>query len=347
MLVNWAKDKILYFRPMLQLLRILAFPFSLLYGLVVYLRNRLYDMGFFKSVSYQTPIISVGNLSVGGTGKTPMIEYLIHLLQGHKVSVLSRGYKRKSDGFLLADSKSTAEDLGDEPFQIHKKFPEVSLAVDADRRNGIQRLEDLVRPDVVLLDDAFQHRRVKPKFSILLTAYGKLYANDWYLPTGNLRDHKGESKRADLIVVTKCPEGMSETEKIQVTKRLKPKPYQKVLFCSLDYSSEIKSFSGETVALTTLKGKKLAVVTGIASPKPLIAYLESRGLQFEHFKYGDHHYFTDSEIQKFSGFEVILTTEKDYVRLEGKVNNLYYIEVAHRFEEKDQQILREYVLSQI
>lgn len=347
MLVNWAKDKILYFRPMLQLLRILAFPFSLLYGLVVYLRNRLYDMGFFKSASYKTPIISVGNLSVGGTGKTPMIEYLIRLLPNHKIAVLSRGYKRKSNGFLLADVKSSVGDLGDEPFQIQKKFPEISMAVDANRMNGIQQLESLVRPDIVLLDDAFQHRRVKPKFSILLTAYGKLYVNDWYLPTGNLRDHKGESKRADLIIVTKCPVEISEKEKIRITEKLKPGPYQKVLFCSLAYNNEVKSFSGETLELAALKGKRLAVVTGIASPKPLIAYLESQGLQFEHFEYGDHHYFTDPEIQKFSGFEVILTTEKDYVRLDGKVNNLYYIEVAHHFSEKDHETLREHIISQI
>lgn len=332
---------------MLQLLRILAFPFSLLYGLVVYLRNRLYNMGFFKSISYQTPIISVGNLSVGGTGKTPMIEHLIRLLQGHKIAVLSRGYKRKSIGFLLADSKCTVEDLGDEPFQIYQKFPEVSVAVDADRRNGIQQFENLVRPDIVLLDDAFQHRRVKPKFSILLTAYGKLYANDWYLPTGNLRDYKGESKRADLIIVTKCPEKISENEKIRITEKLKPEPHQKVFFCSLEYSNEIKNFSGKTLELAALKEKRLAVVTGIASPKPLIMYLESQGLRFEHFEYGDHHYFTDSEIQKFNGFEIILTTEKDYVRLDGKVDSLYYIEIAHHFNEKDYETLKEQIVSQI
>ena len=185
---------------MLQLLRKIAFPISLIYALVVHVRNFLFDTGVFSSKSYRIPTICVGNLSVGGTGKTPMTEYVLRILAERNTAVLSRGYKRKSDGFYLANAKSTVLELGDEPYQIHRKFPEVAVAVDADRRNGIEKLEKLVNPEVIVLDDAFQHRKVKPTFSILLTTYQNLYVDDWYLPTGSLRDAKKEAKRADLII---------------------------------------------------------------------------------------------------------------------------------------------------
>jgi len=178
----------------MQLLRKIAFPISLIYALVVYTRNFLFDIGFLKGKSFKTPTVCVGNLSVGGTGKTPMVEYLIRMLQdSFEVAVLSRGYRRKSRGFVLATEDSKVEDLGDEPFQIKSKFPKIAVAVDADRCNGIKELEDSEHPDIILLDDAFQHRRVKPTFSILLTAFDYLYPNDWYLPTGNLRDSKKEA----------------------------------------------------------------------------------------------------------------------------------------------------------
>ncbi|SNZ01922.1 tetraacyldisaccharide 4'-kinase [Flagellimonas pacifica] len=329
---------------MLQLLRKIAFPFSLIYALVVFVRNSLYDVGLFKSISYKTPTICVGNLSVGGTGKTPMIEYLIRLLENSNIAVLSRGYKRKSKGFLLANEKSTVEDLGDEPFQIHKKFPQTSVAVDADRRNGIAKLESLLKPDIILLDDAFQHRKVKPKFSILLTAYDNLFVKDWYLPTGDLRDSKLEAKRADIIMVTKCPQILSEEERRKISSIIRPTSSQLLLFCSLEYSSKVKNDSGKNLDLIELKNKNVALVTGIANPKPLVSHLGSTGLKFQHFEYGDHHYFSGQEIARFKNFEIVLTTEKDYVRLEGKVENLYYLEIAHRFNERDALILRQKVL---
>lgn len=324
---------------MQQLLRKIAFPISLVYALVVHIRNFLFDAGFFKSISYTTPTICVGNLSVGGTGKTPMIEYLIRLLDRHKLAALSRGYKRKSKGFLLANPHSTVWDLGDEPYQLFRKFPEVSVAVDADRRNGIVQLEALVEPDIILLDDAFQHRRVKPSFSILLTAHNDLFVDDWYLPTGNLRDSKKEAKRADLIIVTKCPDVLPESEKVSIIRKLKPGPNQQILFSKLKYSESIKNGKGENRMLSGLEGKVVALVTGIASPGPLLTYLKSNGIAFKHFEFGDHHNFTDKETESFHHFEIVLTTEKDFVRLEGRVKNLYYLEIAHTFGGEDKKIL--------
>lgn len=325
---------------MLQLLRKIAFPISLLYALVVYVRNFLFDVGIFSSRSYKTPTICVGNLSVGGTGKTPMTEYLLRILGDRNTAVLSRGYKRKSEGFFLANAQSSVLDLGDEPYQIHQKFPEVTVAVDANRRNGIEKLESMFDPEVIVLDDAFQHRKVKPSFSILLTTYHNLYVDDWYLPTGSLRDAKKEAKRADLIIVTKCPEGLREDERHAITARLKPKKHQNVLFASLQYNNFVTDGGKEKMPLVQLKNKQVALVTGIASPGPLVEYLKSVGLEFEHFEFGDHHHFTDKEIEQFKGYEMVLTTEKDFVRLKGRVGNLHFLEIAHSFSRKDETVLK-------
>lgn len=325
---------------MLYLLRKIMFPFSLIYALVVYLRNFLYDTGVFTSKSYKTPTICVGNLSVGGTGKTPMTEFLIRMLQGKRVAILSRGYRRKSRGFVLATSQSSVLDLGDEPYQMFKKFPSVSVAVDGDRREGIEQLEILVGPDVILLDDAFQHRRVKPSFSILLTAFDQLYVDDWYLPTGNLRDAKKEARRADVIIVTKCPKDLPTSERERIQKNLKPKPNQVVLFASLSYAETFSDGVGMVLGYDGLKDKKVALVTGIASPEPLVMHLKSQGVVFEHLNFGDHHHFTESEIQQFSAYDIILTTEKDFVRLAGQVDGLYFLEIAHQFNDDDEAVLK-------
>jgi tetraacyldisaccharide 4'-kinase len=346
MFLNVVKDKILYFRCMQQLLRKIAFPFSLIYALVVYVRNLLYDIGFFKSITYKTPTVCVGNLSVGGTGKTPMIEYLIRLMGEKEVAILSRGYKRRSKGFLVATQNCSVEDLGDEPFQLYKKFPQITIAVDSDRRNGIEQLQNSIKPEVILLDDAFQHRRVKPSFSILLTAYDNLFFNDWYLPTGNLRDSKLEKKRADIIIVTKCPESLLKDERTSIYKRLKPTKNQKVLFCSLKYANVFKNAKG-TIELSALKSEKIALVTGIASPKPLVSHLKGLDAEFKHFEFSDHHYFSNKEIDQFRDFNIILTTEKDYVRLEGRVENVYYLEVAHHFSDEDHSVLERSVMDLI
>ena len=192
----------------MNVLRKILFPFALLYGIITSIRNFLFDNGILKSYSFDIPIIAVGNLSLGGTGKTPQIEYLIRLLSPkYKVATLSRGYKRKSKGFILADATSNAEILGDEPFQFFSKFPTIQVAVDADRKNGIEQLlSQNIKPDIILLDDAFQHRKVKAGFYILLTSFDELFINDSIFPVGNLRESKLQAKRANMIIVTKCPE---------------------------------------------------------------------------------------------------------------------------------------------
>lgn len=315
----------------MKLLRKIGFPISLVYGLVVYIRNILFDTGIFKSHSFSTPTVCVGNLSVGGTGKTPMIEYLIALLkENRKLAVLSRGYGRKSTGFVKAGTTTTVQQIGDEPFQIYKKYPEVTIVVDSDRRHGISLLEAKEKPDLILLDDAFQHRKVRASISILLTAYGQLYVDDWYLPTGNLRDSKREAHRADLIVVTKCPSNLSLEKQGEIMKKLSPLKHQHILFSSLVYDTVLLGNSG-TLTLEELRDKKVLLVTGIANPKPLVTYLNEASIPLEHLEFGDHHFFTEKEIDLFNTKALILTTEKDFVRLEGKVDNLYYIRIEHRF----------------
>lgn len=323
----------------MQLLRILAFPFSLIYALAVYFRNVLYDSGILQSTEFKTVVVSVGNLSTGGTGKTPMIEWLLnHLSPSSKLAVLSRGYKRKSRGFVLAQKTSTAEEIGDEPLQIYSKFPEVSVAVDADRIRGIKLLETSKHPNLILLDDAYQHRKVNPLFSILLTSYGNLYTNDWYLPTGNLRDNKSSSKRADLIVVTKCPPDLDDESQMRITRELNPGKDQRVLFCALEYDINLKG-KKEEISLNGLQNKAVTLVTGIANPKPLIAFLKSAEINFDHHQYRDHHFFSRKEIDFFNSKPLILTTEKDYMRLKDSVENLYYISVRHRFLNKGDEVI--------
>ncbi|MDT0608424.1 tetraacyldisaccharide 4'-kinase [Croceitalea rosinachiae] len=313
----------------MQLLRKLLFPISLLYGIVIYMRNYLYDSGFFKSQSFKTLTICVGNLSVGGTGKTPMIEYLINILQNDfKIAVLSRGYRRKSKGFQLADDQSTVEKLGDEPFQIYKKFDKIDLAVDSNRCNGILNLENSIKPDLILLDDAFQHRKVKPSFNILLTAYDNLFVKDVFLPTGTLRDAKNQAKRSNVIIVTKCPNSLPKDEQNKIIKQLNLE--KTILFSSFEYAKVLRSKT-EELSFEDLKIKQVSLVTGIANPKPLVKYLEFIGVVFKHFEFGDHHFFSKKEISKFKDNDYIITTEKDFMRLEGKVENLFYLEVRHRF----------------
>lgn len=328
----------------MQLLRKLLFPFSLVYALVVYIRNFLYDIRFFKSEGYNTTTICIGNLSVGGTGKTPMTELIIGALKDtYKLAVLSRGYKRKSKGFVLANNESTVEEMGDEPFQIFTKFPEVAVAVDADRRNGIRELEKKIHPEIILLDDAYQHRKVLPNFSILLTAYGHLYTDDWYLPTGDLRDSKYAANRADLIVVTKCPFDITEKEQESIVKKIDAKIDQQVLLAYLAYDHNLHHGS-TAVEVDTFKGKKVTLVTGIANPAPLVSYLSKKGLVLDHLSFGDHHFFSENEIDQLKTKEIIITTEKDYVRLSDKLDNLYYLPVRHVFFNDGYKVLEKKLL---
>ncbi len=329
------------------LLRKIAFPFSLVYAIVVHIRNWMYDKGWFASNKYEVPVICIGNLSVGGTGKTPMTEFLIKNLQDtYRLAVLSRGYKRASSGYVLANENSSVTDLGDEPYQMYQKFKPMFLAVDANRRNGIERLMKEVNPEVILLDDAYQHRKVTSKIRLLLTAYGDLYPDDWYLPTGNLRDAKYVAKNAAVVIVTKCPKELSEKEKEEIRVKLKPTSGQQVLFSYLVYSDVI--FGSLTQKpLMAFKGQPFTLVTGIANPEPLVTYLKGLELDFEHIAYNDHHNFTEKEIGYLQSKGPILTTEKDYVRLKGKVVNLYYLPVEHQFMNGGDTQLLTYLKSEI
>jgi tetraacyldisaccharide 4'-kinase len=315
----------------MQLLRKIAFPLSMVYGSVVYLRNLCFDLGIFSSRSFATPSVCIGNLSTGGTGKTPMIEWILkHLGSGRKLAVLSRGYKRRSRGFLIIEPQLDPSESGDEPLQIARKFPLATVAVDANRRRGIKTLEERVSPDLILLDDAFQHRKVTPRFNILLTAYSELYVRDWYLPTGNLRDHKTQAKRAQVIVVTKCPPDMGEDLMATVTKELHPLPHQKVFFSTLAYGDEVKGSRGG-LGIQELKDREVLLVTAIADPGPLLEHLNLMGIRFTHRNFPDHHYFSRDEIRVFNQAELVLTTEKDFTRMGEEVPKAYYLPVEHRF----------------
>lgn len=316
-------------------LRKIAYPFSILYHGITAFRNWLYDVGFFESTSYEVPIISVGNLNVGGTGKSPMIEFLISTLKKeHKVAVLSRGYKRKTKGFQLVEKLHTAQDVGDEPLQFKLKFPEVTVAVDANRRRGIAQLKN--KGGVILLDDAFQHRKVKPRFSIVLTAYSCLYSKDFLLPAGNLRESRKGAARAHCIVVTKCPPQLSEGEKKNIATNLQLKAHQKIYFSSIEYASTIISTEDEK-PLEFLRDKNFTLVTGIANPAPLENFLLNKNFCFNHLEFSDHHFFTQQEIQHIDQAQIVLTTEKDFMRLKSKIKQarLYYLPIKLAFLEKE------------
>ena len=319
----------------MNFLRKIVYPFAVLYGVITSIRNFLYDKNFLKSTKFKTPTLVVGNLSVGGTGKTPQIEYLIRLLQNdYKIAVLSRGYKRKSTGFILADKNANAELIGDEPFQYYKKFKNILVCVDVDRTNAIHKLEKLNNPpDVILLDDAFQHRKVAGGFNILLTDFNNLYVDDNVLPTGNLRENKSGAKRAQVIIVTKCPKILSETEQFAITKKLNPAKNQMVFFTAIDYNTTLTGAT--SISLDELKNFEVLLVTGIANPTPLVSFLNEKNINFEHLKYPDHYNFKNKDIQqicdKLDSFKskkkLVLTTEKDYVRIFDKVKKLHYISI--------------------
>ncbi|MDC7995858.1 tetraacyldisaccharide 4'-kinase [Altibacter sp. HG106] len=311
----------------MKLLRQLLFPFSLVYGGVIWLRNKAYDWGWFSSSSYQFPVVCVGNLSVGGTGKSPMIAYLLSFLQeDFEVAVLSRGYGRKTKGYVEVTLESTAEEVGDEPLQCKQNFPETTVAVCADRRKGISMLRP--NTDVILLDDAFQHRRVQASLNIVLTSYDDLYIEDSMLPTGNLREPTSGIRRADIVVVTKCPPKVPYATLQELQFRLGLAREQSLFFAAIGYDQTIYG-STETQPLQYLRQKKFTLVTGIAKPEPLVVFLQQHEFSFDHWKFPDHHTFSAAEIKKIQEEDIVLTTEKDFMRLQGKVTKfaLYYLPI--------------------
>jgi len=329
---------------MLKSFRYILFPFSIIYGSVIWVRNKMFDKKILRSASFNFPVICVGNLAVGGTGKTPMAEYLVKLLEKKfKVATLSRGYKRKTKGFAIADENTTAIDIGDEPMQIHQKFPGITVAVAEERVIGIpQLLYTKPETQVIILDDAFQHREVKAGLNILLTAYGDLYTRDFILPAGDLRDVKSSSKRAEIIVVTKCKSHLDEKERSAIVKEIAPLPQQKVYFTKIEYSSPYHLFSKQNRFLE--RDCNVLLVCGIANPEPLKEVLNNYVSSYEMLLFRDHHIFNTDDLKEikkqFSKIEnknkIILTTEKDGVRLakfEKELADLpvYVFPIAHKF----------------
>jgi len=316
----------------MKLLRKILFPITIIYWLVTFVRNWLYDVSYFKSKSYHLPIIAIGNLSAGGTGKTPHTEYLIRILKDkYKVAVLSRGYKRSTKGFVLANETISAQELGDESYQIHTKFPDISVAVCEDRQTGIENLISTIKPDVILLDDAFQHRKVKANFYVLLTAYDDLFSDDYILPFGNLRESAIGKKRANLVIVTKCPVALSEIEQDKVKQKLNVKV--PVFFSSIAYDAEVIA-SGTVMNVTDVIAQEKVIVAGIAKPKYFVDYLNSG--KDKVMIYPDHHNFSDQEILELNVLaqnKILVTTEKDFVRLVGKIKaeKLYYLPITTKF----------------
>lgn len=321
----------------MKVLRFILFPFAILYDFVTRIRNLFFDIGVFKQTSFKTPVIVVGNLSVGGTGKTPQIEYLIRLLKdGFKTAILSRGYKRKTEGFVLLNDTHSAEDVGDEPLQYFKKFNNIDVVVDANRVAGISKLISDKTPEVILLDDAYQHRKVKGSFYILLTKYDDLFTDDFLLPTGNLRESRRGAKRANAILVTKCPSNLTEESKSSIHQKLK-KYNTNVFFTTISYDE--KTSGNKSVLVDDLKNHEVLLITGIANPSPLLSFLSEKKVSFKHLKFPDHHNFTDKEIETIkkeyadlkSSKKLILTTEKDYVRLESNIEKLSYLGIQTSF----------------
>ena len=303
-------------------------PLSWLYGLAVSLRNLLFETNVLKSKSYKTPVISVGNITVGGTGKTPHVEYLVRLLRDKaRVAVLSRGYKRKSCGYVLAGKNTKVSDIGDEPFQMKQKFPDVTVAVDKKRTRGIERLisdKETKQTDVILLDDAFQHRYVKPGINILLVDYHQMILQDTLLPAGRLREPLSSKNRADIVIVTKCPTDLKPMDYRVLTKQMNLFPYQQLYFTTIDYELLKPVFPEDASQVTTLSGYNVLLLTGIASPRPLQEALTPQAASLRALRYADHHHFTPKDIERITQEflqlptpRLIVTTEKDAVRLKA------------------------------
>lgn len=321
-------------------------PFSALYGIIVGIRNFLFSCEILRSRSFSVPVICIGNITAGGTGKTPHTELLIDALRKKfRVACLSRGYKRKTSGFVLAGPASTVRDIGDEPMQIKNKFPDILVACDSKRVRGIERLLALQRPpEVIILDDAFQHRYVQADKNLLLMDYNRPVYEDCLLPAGRLRESAGALKRADYIIVTKCPGRLQPIERRILSKCLNIKPHQQLFFTTLRYGAA-RTLAGEPSPLIPGRDSHLLCVTGIAQPEPYAEHLKTLASQVTELRFSDHHRFTSRDIQRIrklfgaipAAEKYIFTTEKDAVRLracalpEELREKIYYIPIVPSF----------------
>lgn len=338
---------------------ILLYPVSLLYGLITAFRNFLYDSGILRTTSFPVPVICVGNITVGGTGKTPHTEYLISILRANfKTAVLSRGYKRKTDDFRIASSTSDVNEIGDEPVQIFRKFPDVIVAVDKNRVNGVRRIMEVVpQTDVIILDDGYQHRSIKPGLSILLSDFERPLIRDHMLPFGNLREYRSNSRRADIILVTKCPKNLNALQRRLICKEIGKATFQSLYFTTFSYRTPRPVFGNHNTAGAGLDLAKcsecdVVMVTGIANPGPLKEYIRKFFRNITELNYPDHYSFNEDDIRdiitKFNNLEsttkYIITTEKDAVRLrnyedkaEAVKSSFYYIPVGISFLNDDKE----------
>ena len=306
---------------MIGILRYFLFPLSIIYGFITFLRNKLYDWGIFKATKFDLPIICVGNLAIGGAGKTPTTEYLVRLLAGYKIAILSRGYGRKTKGFLLADENATSQSIGDEPMQYYHKFKHITVAVCEDRVYGINKLKE--EHDVILLDDAYQHRAVKAGFNLLLFEFDKLLKWQFLLPMGNLRESFSNYHRANAVLVTKSPNPVNIVDQIDIRKKIDLTIEQRISFSSIKYGQLINLFTEETT--DEIKGKIIFLLTGIANPKPLLKHLNEFSANIIQFEYPDHHDYSVEDLKALivafnehpTKEKIIITTEKDSKRLLG------------------------------
>ncbi len=343
-------------------------PLSWLYGLGVGFRNFLFDAGVLKTHAYKVPIISVGNITVGGTGKTPHVEYLVRLLKDKmRVAVLSRGYKRKSSGFVKAEKDTPMKMIGDEPYQMKKKFPTITVAVDKKRTRGIETLtnQDSNKSDidVILLDDAFQHRHVKPGINILLVDYHRLVIYDKLLPAGRLREPLKGKNRADIVIVTKCPKELKPMEYRVITKAMELFPYQHLYFTTLEYEALHPVFqkTKSTISLSELSDKNILLLTGIASPRQMLEDLSPVAKSITPMTFADHHNFKRKDIEKLNKVyasmpspKLIVTTEKDAARLitcenldEEVKKNLYYLPIRINFMLDQEELFNENIIGYV
>lgn len=341
----------------------LLYPISIAYGIVLYIRNKFYDWSLFKSKKFDLPVISVGNLALGGTGKTPHTEYLIRLLQDRfNLTTLSRGYKRKTKGFYLAQNNTTVSEIGDEPLQYKIKFNKINVAVDEKRVHGVEQiLKKASQTNLIILDDAFQHRAISPGMNILITEYSNLYVDDYVIPSGRLREWKSGSERANIIIVSKTPSDLTQTDREKIKKRLNPTPHQKVFFSYIKYGNLFPfSKSAKNFEKKNLSKNSILLVTGIAKPLPLLNSLEQEYSKINHLQFSDHHNYLQKDIdliiKNFKAIngnnKFIISTEKDIMRLSlPEISNqlqdipIFYIPIEICFHgndkiEFDEQIIK-------
>ncbi|MFA9391640.1 MAG: tetraacyldisaccharide 4'-kinase [Prolixibacteraceae bacterium] len=347
------------------MIKILLYPFSLIYGLIVFIRNLLFDMKVLRQHEFNVPIISVGNLTAGGTGKTPHAEYLINILKSNSnVAYLSRGYKRKTKGFILASSHSTINEIGDEPVQIKQKFPEIPVAVCERREIGIKKLlaDEKLDIDAIILDDAFQHRSVKANINILLIDYTRQIFNDHLLPYGRLREQSNAKYRANFIIFTKCPSKLQPIEQRIIKNKLDIRPYQNLFFTSIVYGEITPAEKGLSLFADNMRNYSVLLITGIANPDPLLDYLKTQVGEIIHEKYPDHYNYTSTDLlkldDKFQQIEkkakIIISTEKDLVRLKSVEDQpphffekLYYIPIEIKFLDKTKDAFNKRILNYV